>query len=277
MKIGVSLPVREMQDDLESIVAFAQLAEELEYNHLRVPDMVLRPKSGHLHESMTLLAYIAAVTKTIRLVPSVIALPARQTVQVAKQAAGIDVLSGGRFVLGVGVGGSKEEYAALGRDFTTRGARCDEQLQLLKLLWTQENMNFDGKWETVQGLGLNPLPVQRPIPIWIGAASIPSAPVIRRIGAYADGWYVLCSPEEFPDVKSQIDDAATNANRDPADIHTEAGVAVVGPREAEWKDRVKGWREIGLNQLCLRTLGGGLNSRQHLDKLKEINEQIPRG
>ncbi len=276
MKIGVSLPVREMQDDLKSIVAFAQSAEELGFTHLRVPDMVLRPKSGHLHESMTMLAYIAAVTEKIRLVPSVIALPARQTVQVAKQAAGIDVLSGGRFVLGVGVGGSKEEYEALGQDFATRGARCNEQLQLLKLLWTQESVDFDGRWDKVQGLGLNPLPRQQPIPIWIGATSIPGAAVVQRIGAYADGWYVLCSPEEFPGVKTRIDGAAKAAGRDPADIHTEAGVAVVGPREAEWQDRVRGWQEIGLNQLCLRTLGGGLTPQQHLDKLREIVDLIPR-
>ena len=276
MKIGVSLPVREMQGDLSSIVEFAQLAEQLGYTHLRVPDMIARPKSGHLHESFTMLAFIAAKTNTIRLVPSVIALPARQTLHVAKQAAGIDVLSNGRFVLGVGVGGSKEEYDALGQDFSTRGARCDEQLKLLKLLWTQETVSFGGRWDKVDALGLNPLPVQQPIPIWIGAASIPSTPVIKRIGAYADGWYVLCSPEEFPDVKSQIDAAATQAGRDPASIHTEAGIAVVGPREAEWKDRVKGWQDMGLDQICLRTLGGKLTPQQHLDKLKDVTDQIPR-
>ena len=275
MKIGVSLPVREMQNDLVSIVKFAQLAEELGYTHLRVPDMVSRPKSGHLHDSMTMLAFIAAKTEKIRLVPSVIALPARQTLQVAKQAAGIDVLSGGRFVLGVGVGGSMEEYEALGQDFSTRGARCSEQLELLKMLWTQETVDFDGTWDKVSGLGLNPLPIQQPIPIWIGAIPVPSAPVIKRIGTFADGWYVLCSPEEFPGVKGQIDHAATSAGRSPGDIGTEAGVAVVGPREAEWKDRVKGWRDMGLSQLCLRTLGGGLTPAQHLDKLKEVTDQIP--
>ncbi len=276
MKIGVSLPVREMQDDLASIVKFAQLAEELGYTHLRVPDMVSRPKGGHLHDSMTMLAFIAAKTDKIRLVPSVIALPARQTLHVAKQAAGIDVLSGGRFVLGVGVGGSKEEYEALGQDFSTRGARCSEQLELLKRLWTQETVDFDGKWDKVDGLGLNPLPIQRPIPIWIGAIPVPSASVIKRIGTYADGWYVLCSPEEFPDVKGRIGTAAKEAGRNPSEIGTEAGVAVVGPREAEWQDRVKGWRDMGLSQLCLRTLGGGLTPAQHLDKLKEVTDQIPR-
>lgn len=275
MKIGVSLPVREMQDDLKSIVAFAQSAEELGFTHLRVPDLILRPKSGHLHEPMTLLAYIAAVTDRIELVPSVIALPSRQTVYVAKQAAEIDVLSGGRFRLGVGVGGSEEEYAALGQDFHTRGPRCDEQLQLLKLLWTQDTVDFQGRFDTVTAMGLNPLPVQRPIPVWIGARPVPAPSVIRRIGTYADGWFVLCTPEEFPDVKADIDAAARAASRDPEAIGMEAGVAVVGPREAEWKDRVRGWQTIGLTHLCLRTLGGGLTPAQHLDKLKEIVDQVP--
>ncbi len=276
MKIGVSLPVREMKDDLPSIVKFAQLAEELGYSHLRVPDLVMRPNSGHLHEPMTLMAYIAAKTERIELVPSVIVLPSRQTVYVAKQAAEVDVLSGGRLRLGVGVGGSKEEYEALGEDFATRGARCNEQLALLKKLWTEDEVEFSGRWHTISGLGLNPLPVQRPIPVWIGAIPIPSEPVVKRIGTYADGWFVLCSPEEFYEVKSGIDQAATVAGRTPEDIGTEAGVAVVGPREAEWQDRVRGWQEIGLTHLCLRTLGGELTPQQHLDKLREIVPDIPR-
>jgi probable F420-dependent oxidoreductase len=276
MKIGVSLPVREMKDDLASIVAYAQLAEELGYTHLRVPDHIIRPGSGHLHEPMTLLAYLAGLTKAIELVPSVIALPSRQTAHIAKQAAEIDVLSGGRLRMGIGVGGSQEEYAALGQDFKTRGARCDEQITLLKLLWTQETVDFDGHWDQISGAGLDPLPIQRPIPLWIGAHPSPSDPVVRRIGGQADGWFVLCSPEDFPGVKARIDGAAEAASRNPAEIGMEAGVAVVGPREAEWQDRVRGWSEMGLTHICLRTLGGGLNSQQHLDKLKEIVPDIPR-
>ncbi len=275
MKIGISLPVREMENDMGAIKAFAQQAEALGLTHLRVPDQVLRPDSGHLHEPMTLMAYIAAVTEKIELVPSVIVLPSRQTALVAKQAAELDVLSGGRLRLGIGVGNSDHEYRAMGQEFGTRGARCDEQLRLLKLLWTQEKVDFDGRWDHVSGAGLNPLPIQRPIPIWIGARSVPSGTVVRRIGAQADGWFVLCSPEEFPEVDARIRAEAKAAGRRPDDIGTEAGVALVGPREAEWQDRVVGWQKIGLTHLCLRTLGGGLSPQQHLDKVSEIIDRIP--
>lgn len=275
MKIGISLPVREMENDMGAIKAFAQQAEALGLTHLRVPDQVLRPDSGHLHEPMTLMAYIAAVTEKIELVPSVIVLPSRQTALVAKQAAELDVLSGGRLRLGIGVGNSDHEYRAMGQEFGTRGARCDEQLRLLKLLWTQEKVDFDGRWDHVSGAGLNPLPIQRPIPIWIGARSVPSGTVVRRIGAQADGWFVLCSPEEFPEVDARIRAEAKASGRRPDDIGTEAGVALVGPREAEWQDRVVGWQKIGLTHLCLRTLGGGLSPQQHLDKVSEIIDRIP--
>ena len=130
MQLGVSLPVREMQNDLGAIRAYAQLAEALGLTHLRVPDLVIRPDSGHLHEPMMLLAWIAAHTETIELCPSVIVLPARQTVHFAKQVAELDVLSNGRVRLGIGVGASKAQFDALGEDFHTRGARCNEQLEL---------------------------------------------------------------------------------------------------------------------------------------------------
>lgn len=130
MKIGISLPIREMENDMGAIKAFAQRAEALGLAHVRVPDQVLRPDSGHLHEPMTLMAYVAAVTEKIELVPSVIVLPSRQTALVAKQAAELDVLSGGRLRLGIGVGNSDHEYRAMGQEFGTRGARCDEQLRL---------------------------------------------------------------------------------------------------------------------------------------------------
>jgi probable F420-dependent oxidoreductase len=277
MKIGISLPVREMGDDLGAIKAFAQSAEELGYTHLRVPDQVLRRDSGALHEPMMLMAYIAAVTEKIELVPSVIVLPSRQTALLAKQTTELDVLSSGRLRLGIGVGNSKDEYAAMGQSFNTRGARCDEQLQLLKLLWTEERVHFEGRWDRVSGAGLNPLPIQRPIPVWIGATSLPSESVVNRIGAHADGWFVLCSPEEFPDLRGRIEVAARNAGRKPEAIGAEAGVAVVGPRQAEWQERVIGWQKLGLTHVCLRTLGGELNTEQHLDKLSEIVDQIPRG
>lgn len=270
MKLGVSLPVREMKNDLGAIRAYAELAEALGLTHLRVPDLVMRPDSGHLHEPLMLLAWVAAFTRTIQLCPSVIVLPARQTVLLAKQVAELDVLSNGRLRLGIGVGASSEQYQALGQDFHTRGARCDEQLTLLDALLTRDSVSFEGRWDRVDGMGIDPLPVQRHIPIWYGGTSVPGESVVRRIGRFADGWFVLCSPERYPDVKGRIDAAAEAAGRSPAAIQTEAGVAVVGPREAEWQQRVAHWRDVGLDYVCLRTLGGGLSPQQHLDKLAEV-------
>ena len=275
MKIGISLPVRELKNDLAAIKAFAQTADELGFSHLRVPEQILRPDSGYLHEPLTLLAYVAALTRSIQLVPSVIVLPSRQTVLFAKQAAELDVLSGGRLRLGIGVGASPEEYRAMGVDFQTRGARCEEQLELLKQLWTQTTVDFQGRWDSVSGAGLDPLPVQRPIPVWIGPNSRPIARIRRRIGRQADGWFVLCSPEEFPAVQADIQHHARAAGRDPSAIGTEAGVAVVGPRQAEWRDRVSGWRRAGLSHLCLRTLGGGLDAQGHIDTMQQALGQLP--
>jgi probable F420-dependent oxidoreductase len=274
MRIGISLPVRELKDDIEAITAFAQTADELGFTHLRVPDQVIRPRSGHLHEPMTLLAFIAAVTQRVELVPSVIVLPSRQTALVAKQAAEIDVLSKGRLRMAVGVGGSREEYAAMGEDFATRGTRCEEQIALLKRLWTKEEITMETTSGRLDGIGIDPLPVQRPIPLWIGANPRPGPRILRRIGKLADGWFVLCDPERYPGIRDEIHTHARRAGRDPNEIGAEAGVAVVGPREAEWQDRVAGWRRAGLTHLCIRTLGGELEAKGHLTTMRRAAETL---
>ena len=274
MKIGISLPVRELQNDIEAIKTFAREAEALGFTHLRVPEQVIRTNSGPLHEPLTIMALVAGVTQSIELVPFVI-LPARQTVLVAKQVATLDVISNGRVRLGVGVGKNSEEYKSLKSDFNNRGIRCEEQIELLKELWMNEEVNFEGNWDRVQGLNLNPLPIQRPIPIWIAASSVPIPRIRQRIGRQADGWFVLCTPEEFPEIKSDVLREAEMTGRDPNEIGTEAGVAVVGPRQAEWKHRVAGWRDAGLTYLCLRTLGAGLNRDQHLEAMSAAARQLP--
>ena len=275
MRIGISLPVREMRNDLVAIRDFAQAAEDLGLTHLRVPDQIFRHRSGHLHEPMMLLSYIAAITTKIELVPSVIVLPARQTVLFAKQAAQLDILSNGRLRLGIGVGGNAEEYIALGQDFHTRGRRCTEQMGLLRSVWEGKEEAFDGKFDQIQSGTIDPLPTARSIPMWIGGAGVPSDAVANRIGEHADGWFVLCSPEQFKDVKDRIDRAARGARRNPFGLGTEAGVAVVGSREHEWKQRVLGWYEKGLTHLCLRTLGGGLEVAEHIPKMTEAVNELP--
>ena len=275
MRVGVSLPVRDLGNDIGAITAFAQAAEDLGLTHLRVPEQIIRPGSGPLHEPMMMMAFIAGATKKIELTPSVIMLPARQTVLVAKQAATLDVLSGGRLRLGIGVGKNEAEYEMLGADFKNRGARCEEQIDLLRLLWTQETVEFDGRWDKVSGAGVNPLPVQQPIPLWIGASGTPSKRIRQRIGRQADGWFILCSPEEFPAVRDDIYEAASAALRDPATLGMEAGVAVVGPREHEWQARVVGWRDMGLTHLCLRTLGGDVAPDAHIATLQKAMSELP--
>jgi probable F420-dependent oxidoreductase len=275
MKIGISLPVRELGDDIGAIKAFAQAAEELGLNHLRVPEQIIRPGSGALHEPLTMMTLIAGATSRIELVPSVLILPARQTALVAKQAASLDRLSGGRLRLGVGVGKDPAEYEALGADFSNRGARCEEQMTLLKRLWTEPSVRFEGRWHKISDAGINPLPIRQPIPMWIGAGENPTQRIRRRIGTLADGWFVLASPEAYPAIRDDIHRAAEAIGRSPAEIGAEAGVAVVGPREHEWKSRVAGWREIGLTHLCLRTLGGGLATDAHIAKMREAVADLP--
>ena len=276
MRIGISLPVRELQNDMAAMRDFAQTADELGFTHLRVPELLIRPGSGELHESLTLLSWVAALTTNIELVPSVIILPARQTVMVAKQAATIDVLSGGRLRLGVGIGGSAEEYAALGQDFHTRGRRCDEQLELLRLLWTQDSVDFEGRWDRVEGAGIGPLPVQRPIPVWIGpggGAPLPER-VLRRIGRFADGWFAIVPREHVASTQEAIVRHAEEAGRDPADIGIEGAVGVAAGANAEWLADVDAWEGVGATHLCLRTLGADLDAAGHLAALRAAREVL---
>lgn len=276
LRIGISLPVRELQNDMAAIRDFAQTADDLGFTHLRVPELLIRPGSGELHESLTLLSWVAAHTTSIELVPSVIILPARQTVMVAKQAATIDVLSGGRLRLGVGVGANAEEYTALGQDFHTRGRRCEEQLELLRLLWTQESVDFEGRWDRVEGAGINPLPVQQPIPVWIGPGG--DAPLadrmVRRIGRLSDGWFAIVPREHVASTQEAVARHAEEAGRDPASIGVEGAVPVAGREPSEWLADVDAWETAGATHLCLRTLGADLDAPGHLAALRDAREVL---
>ena len=148
-------------------------------------------------------------------------------------------------------------------------------MRLLKALWTSPTVDFDGRWDQVHGAGINPLPIQQPIPLWVGTSGNPRARIRARIGRLADGWFVLSTPQEFVAVRADVDDAARAAGRDPGEVGAEAGVAVVGPREAEWRERVVGWHRAGLTHLCIRTLGGDLPAHEHVEKLRETAAALP--
>jgi probable F420-dependent oxidoreductase len=276
MRIGISLPVRELQDDLGAIRAFAQTADDLGFAHLRVPDQVIRPESGHLHEPLTLLAWVAGFTRRIELVPSVVVLPSRQTALVAKQATEIDLLSGGRLRMGVGVGGSREEYAALGADYHTRGARCDEQIELLRRLFTEPSPSIDGRFDRIDGFGLDPLPIQRPIPIWIGPGAGLGRPgardaLLERIGRLADGWFAVVPIPETPKMRATIRAHAQAVGREASEIGMEGGCGMAGKTTEEWLGRLRDWERAGASHLCLRTLDGELSAAEQLDLMQSAN------
>src|SRR5215472_4455384 len=206
MQIGVVFPQLEIGADPSAIRAYAQAVEEMGFSHIMVFDHVLgaditnRPgwhgaytSKDMFHEPFVLFGYLAAATQRVGLVTSVIILPQRQTALVAKQAAEVDVLSSGRLRLGIGVGWNPVEYQALGEDFATRGARSEEQIAVLRALWTQPTVTFKGRWHQIEDAGIKPLPVQRPIPIWIGGGA---EATLRRAGRIGDGWFPQMAPDE---------------------------------------------------------------------------------
>ena len=296
MEIGVIFPQTEIGADVGAIRDYAQAAEDLGFAHIFIADHVLgadtqfhtHPSlanySQHsvVHESLTLMGYLAALTEKVGLVTGILILPQRQTVLVAKQAAEIDVLSGGRLRLGIGVGWNQVEFEALGQDFHDRGRRSAEQIEVLRALWTQEVVDFHGRWHNITHAGLNPLPVQRPIPIWLGGggAGAGDSPlnevVLRRIGRLADGWCTNFSPDEAGRaVMDKVRGYAQEAGRDPAALGLDGRLRTAGKQPEEWVDEVKSWEEMGANYLSVETRKGGLSGAdQHIDAIRRFKEVI---
>lgn len=268
MKIGVVFPQIEIGADRGAVRSYAGAVSELGYNHILAYDHVVGADTGvhtgwngpydlhsTFHEPFVLYGYLAAISP-LELVTGIVILPQRQTVLVAKQAAEVDLLSGGRFRLGVGIGWNAVEYEALGKDFSNRGQRIAEQVELMRRLWTEESVTFEGKFETVTGAGLAPLPVQRPIPIWFGAASTPA---LRRVGQLADGWFPLMAPgPQLDEACSVIERAALEAGRDPATIGMEGFVNVGAGDLAHLEHQALLWRSARATHLSLDTMGAGL-------------------
>ena len=227
------------------------------------------------HEPFVMFGYLAAVTRSLELVTGVIILPQRQTALVAKQAAEVDLLSEGRFRLGIGVGWNSVEYEALGEDFGSRGKRSAEQITLLRRLWTEQSVTFDGEFHKVTGAGIAPLPVQRPIPVWIGAAS---APGYKRAGRLADGWFPMMSPGPgLDEARAVVERAAVEAGRDPASIGMEGRVDWRGDSEATINE-LKAWAEAGASHVTVNTMGAELRTvDDHLAALSEVAASLPVG
>jgi probable F420-dependent oxidoreductase len=230
--------------------------------------------STTFHEPFVLFGYLAA-TISIELVTGIIILPQRQTALVAKQAAEVDLLSRGRLRLGVGLGWNAVEYEALGKSFSDRGRRVGEQVELLRRLWTEKTVTFEGTYETVTGAGLAPLPVQQPIPVWFGAAS---PPAYRRAGRLADGWFPQVPPGHgLEEARAIVHQAATDAGRDPEALGMEGRVTWGEGGAKKLAEQVGRWSDAGATHLSINTMGAGLASvDQHLEALESAMEAVRR-
>jgi probable F420-dependent oxidoreductase len=222
------------------------------------------------HEPLVTFGYLAAVTTSVELVTGVIILPQRQAVLVAKQAAEVDLLSGGRLRLGVGLGWNAVEYEALGEDFSNRGKRSEEQVELMRKLWTQQTVTYHGTHHRVTGAGLAPLPIQRPIPVWFGAAS-PRA--CRRAGRLGDGWFPMVGPgPKLDQARQEVAQAAMEAGRDPAQIAMEGRVSWNGNAD-DLADGFRVWADAGASHVSINTMNAGLASvDDHLAALSAAAE-----
>jgi probable F420-dependent oxidoreductase len=270
MRIGVVFPQTEIGADAGAVRAYAEHVEGLGFAHLLAYDHVVGadptvhvgwngPYDVHttFHEPLVTFGYLAAVTTSLELVTGILILPQRQTVLVAKQAAEVDLLSGGRLRLGVGLGWNAVEYEALGEDFSNRGKRSAEQVELMRMLWTQESVTYHGKYYQVTGAGLAPLPIQRPIPVWFGASS---ARACRRAGRLGDGWFPMVGPGPKLDrALHEVVQAAQEAGRDPAHIGMGSQVSWNGNAD-DLAGGIRVWAEAGATHVSIDTMNAGLAS-----------------
>ena len=286
MRLGAIFPQTEIGADPAAVRDFAQAAEDLGYDHILVFDHVLgadqtkrdiwdRPynKDDMFHEPFVMFGYLAAITEKIEFTTGVLILGQRQTGLVAKQAAEVDVLTGGRLRLGIGIGWNDVEYEALGQSFSNRGRRSEEQIELLRKLWTEESVNFDGRYHKVSNAGINPLPVQRPIPIWLGGGE---DRVIQRIGKMADGWFPQFQPDSAGQEKIGVmREAARIAGRDPKAIGIEGRVSLATDNQSEWEKIAASWDEVGATHFSINTMKAGLKGPdQHIEAIKRFKETV---
>ncbi|MEZ4861489.1 MAG: LLM class F420-dependent oxidoreductase [Caldilineaceae bacterium] len=286
MTIGAVFPQTEFGNDPLAIRDYAQTIEGLGFSHVLAYDHVLganpnRPGGWQgpytyktpFHEPFALFSFMAAVTQNLRFATGIIILPQRQTALVAKQAATLDVLSGGRLRLGIGIGWNEVEYVALGENFHNRGKRVEEQVDLLRKLWTEPLVTYTGQWHTIPDAGLNPLPVQQPIPIWFGGHA---EAVLRRVATLGDGW--------MPNFRNATDAQATLASldrhlaaagRSRADLGIEPRLNYGDGRPERWQEQMAGWQASGATHFTVNTMGCGFTTpTQHLNALRHFSATI---
>ena len=283
-KLGAIFPQTEIGNDTGAIREYAQATESLGYDFLLAFDHVLGANAethtdltgpyrhyDAFHEPFVLFGYLAAVTSSVELATGIIILPQRQTALVAKQAAAVDVLSNGRLRLGIGVGWNHVEYEALNENWRNRGARSEEQIDLMRQLWTNELITYEGKWHKVTDAGILPLPIQRPIPVWLGGASDRT---VRRIAAIGDGWILTGRPDDR--AKSLIEKLhayAEEAGRDIATIGLEGWVSASIGTPDDWAKEAADWKALGATHVSLNTMRADLaDPTAHIAAISQFKE-----
>ena len=286
MRIGAVFPQTEIGNDPGVIRAWAQGVEGLGYRHILAFDHVLgagtdtRPdwrgpytSDTPFHEIFVLFGYLAAVTSTVELVTGILVLPQRQTALAAKQAAEVDVLSGGRLRLGIGVGWNAVEYEALGESFGNRGFRSEEQIEVMRALWARPLVTYSGRWHRIDNAGINPRPAQGRIPVWFGGNA---EATLRRVGSIGDGWLPQRGPDDVArGMLERVRGYAREAARAPEDIGFEPRLSLARVPESERAGFAGGWRDLGATHMCVNTMGLGFaTADDHLAALRDTLEVL---
>jgi len=286
MKIGVVFPQTEFPADPIAIRDYAQTVAGLGFSHVLAYDHILganpnRPGGWNgpytfkdsFYEPLVLFSYMAAITSKLAFATGIIILPQRETAVFAKQAATLDVLCQGRLRLGIGIGWNKVEFEALNQEFRTRGKRIEEQVKLLQQLWTDPLVTFSGKWHSIPDAGLNPMPVQRPIPIWFGGHV---DAVMSRIARFGAGWMPnFRTATQAKPTLEKLDVYLEENGRSRTDIGIEPRLHYAKGNPDLWQQTIKDWVAEGAAHFSINTMGAGFTTpQQHLDALKMFAETM---
>lgn len=287
MELAIYFPSGELGMDPVKIRDFIQGAEQLGYTRVHGGEHVVGADATHrpdwnrpytldrfTHEPLTLMTFLAAHTQRMLLVPAVLIVAMRQTVLVAKQAAAVDGFSGGRLRLGLGIGTNPVEYEVMGEDYHTRGRRMEEQVAVLRELWTKPSVTFEGRWHHLFEVGINPLPVQRPIPLWMGGGAVER--VLKRIGRLSDGWIVTSTQVEggFGAAIERYKAYAKEAGRDPAMLDITGRIEMGSNSPDQWRKEYEAWEAWGANAVVVQTSNAGTTPDQQLDAFRRFKEAV---
>ena len=283
MQISAWFPTRDIGTDPVRIRDWAQAAEELGYDHIEVPDHVFgatardgwSPRYNEqdpFHETFVTLGFLAGVTTTIGLASGVLILPQRQTGVVAKQATQVDILSGGRLRLGVGVGWNHVEYEALNEDWKSRGTRQREQVEVLKKLWCDDLVTYQGRFHQFTEVNITPRPVQRPIPVWFGGSS---DAVVKRAAQIGDGWMPIMAPDHEAEAKlEQLRNHLSDCRRDTSAFGIEGWLRMDKADPDEWSVAAEGWRKLGADIVMLYPMYRIPNFDDQIETLRRFKEVV---